>query len=81
MFRMMLAALALLALAGCGSDPQISSATPRSVTTVHDHHSYTSQDAAAIAEAHCQAQGGLHAREAAREDDDFNRRITWDCVP
>lgn len=81
MFRMMLAALALLALAGCASRLGVNAQTPRSVSTHYDPLFHSAQEAAELAEAHCQSQGGLHAVETGRGLYRGLSSTSWSCVP
>jgi hypothetical protein len=78
MVRVTIAALALLALAGCSG---ISAQTPQGISTHYDPIFSGPDDATAVAEAHCQAQGGLHALEAGWTTHQWVPSIDWLCVP
>jgi hypothetical protein len=77
MIRVTVAALPLFALAGCAG---INAETPRSVSTFYDPIFHSPQDATDLAEAHCQAQGGLHAIEAGWTTYKGLPSIDWWCV-
>lgn len=72
-----LAAIALLALAGC---TEIHEQTPRSVSTHYNPLFDDRHDAAALAEAHCQEQGGLHASKEGWTSWNQLPAIDWRCV-
>lgn len=78
MIRVTIAALALLALPACSG---ISAETPQSVSTHYDPLFSSRHDATALAEAHCQAQSGLHALEAGWTSHKGLPSIDWLCVP
>ena len=78
MIRVRIAVLAPLALAACAG---ISAETPQSVSTYYDPIFHSPEDATALAEAHCQAQGGLHALEAGWTSAREIPSIDWWCVP
>ncbi len=70
--------IAALALAGCAGT---SAGTPQSVSTYYDPIFRSPEDATDLAEAHCQAQGGLHALEAGWTSRKGFPAIDWWCVP
>jgi hypothetical protein len=78
MVRMTIAMLALVALAGCSG---ISAQTPQTISTHYDPIFSGPDDATAVAEAHCQEQGGLHALEAGWTTHTGVPSIDWLCVP
>lgn len=68
-----------LALAACAGTKVVSQ-SPRSITVAVGGVSGSEQEAADLAEAHCQREG-LHARRAGTTRAGFGVNVTFDCVP